>query len=100
MADGVALAEEQLDELLIDDGDRWRSRRVLQREAAAHDNMGANRIEVFRGTLHPGCTFVDIRIALHLYPRPPIVRLHWRVGSEADFDNTGDLVEAKDDAMV
>ena len=24
MADGVALAEEQLDELLIDDGDRWR----------------------------------------------------------------------------
>ena len=100
MADGVAVAEELLDELLIDDGDGRRIQRVLRREAAAHDDVGADGVEVLRGAFHPGCAFVEVGIALNLYARSPIVRLHWRVGGEADFENAGNGVEAVDDGLV
>ncbi len=79
MADGIAVAEELLDELLVDDGDRRCIQRVLQCEAAAHDDMGSDRIEVFRRAFHPRCAFVDVRIALNLYARVPSCSPPWRV---------------------
>src|SRR5215469_7785940 len=100
MADRVAAAEELLDEFLVDHRDRRRVQRVLQREAAAHDDVGANRVEVLRRALHPGCTFVQVRFALNLYARSPIVLLHWRIGREADFENTGNGVEAVYDGPI
>ena len=100
MADGVALAEELLDEFLVDDGDGRRIQRVLRREAAAHDDAGADGVEVLRGAFHPGCAFVQVRIALNLYARSPVVLLHRRVGGEADFDNAGNGMEAVNDGLV
>ena len=83
MADGVALAEELLDEFLVDDGDGRRIQRVLPLEAAAHDDAGADGVEVLRGAFHPGSTFIQVRLALNFYAGSPIVRLHRRVGGKA-----------------
>ena len=100
MADGVALAEELFDELLVDDGDGRRMQRVLPREAAAHHHVRADGVEVLRGAFHPGSTFIQVRLALNLYARSPIVVLHWSVGGEADFENAGNGVEAVYDRLV
>ena len=72
MADGVAVAEEQLHELLIDHGDGRRIQRVLRREAAAHHDVGADGVEVLRVAFHPGCAFVEVRLALNLYADPQL----------------------------
>src|SRR5580704_8126915 len=100
MPDRVSFAEELLDELLIDDSDGRSTQRVLQLEAAAHDNVCADRIEVLRSAFHPGCALVQVLFALNFYARPPIVRLHRSVGGEADFHNTGNGVELIDDGLV
>ena len=100
MADRVALAEELFDEFLVDDGDGRRIQRVLPREAAAHDDAGADRVEVLRGAFHPGSTFIQVRLALNFYAGSPIVRLHWRVGGKPDFENAGNVVEAVYDGLV
>jgi hypothetical protein len=48
MADGDAVAEELLAELLMDDGDGRRIQRVLRRETEVHDDMSADGVEVLR----------------------------------------------------
>src|SRR6266568_6821983 len=85
---------------MIDDGNGRRVQRVLRSEAAAHDDVGADGVEVLRGAFHPGCTFVDVCLALNLYARSPIVLLHWRVGGETDFENAGNAVETVYDGLV
>ena len=100
MPDGTAVAEELLDEFPVDDGDRGGVRRVLPREAAAHDHVRSDRIEVLRRRLHPGCGFVQVRIALNLYTRVPVVRLHGRVSRDADFENPGNAMEPVNDGLV
>jgi hypothetical protein len=58
MADRIALVEELLDELQIDDGHGCRFQRVLRREAATHDDMCADGVEVLSCAFHPGSTFI------------------------------------------
>ena len=58
MADGIAVAEELLDELLIHDRDGRRIQRVLRSKSAAHDDVRAHGIEVLRGAFHPGGAFL------------------------------------------
>src|SRR5262245_1308943 len=94
MADRIAGAEKLLGELLIDDGDGRRMQCVLRREAAPHDEARADGVEVLRGAFHPRSTLVQVRLALNLDAGSPVVRLHWRVGGEADFENAGNRVEA------
>src|SRR5581483_245877 len=96
----VAIAEELLHEFLIDDGDGRRIQRVLPGEAAPHDDSSADGIEVFRRALHPGCAFVKVRLTLNLYARSPVVLFHWRIGCEADFENSGNGMEAIYDGLV
>ena len=71
-----------------------------EREAAAHHDVGADGVEVLRGAFHPGCAFVQVRLALNFYARSPVVVLHGRVGGEADFENAGNGVEAVNDGLV
>src|ERR1700760_4369830 len=97
MADGVALAEELLDEFLIDDGDGRRLEGVLQGEAATHDDVGADGIEILRCAFYPRCSLVQIRIALDFYARSPVVFFHGGVSGEADFDHAGDGMKPVDD---
>ena len=49
----VAIAEEQLDEFLIDDGDGRRMHGVLRHEAATHHDTRADGVEVLRSGFHP-----------------------------------------------
>src|ERR1700739_909614 len=100
MADRVAFAEELLDEFLVDNGDWGPIQSVLQRETAAHDNVGADRVKVLRGTFHPRRAFVQVGLALDFYTRSPVVLLHGRVGGEADLDDAGDGGEAVNDGLV
>src|SRR5215469_18316758 len=100
MADWVALPEELLDEFLVDDGDWQRIQRILRPEAATHDDPGADGVEVLGGTFHPGCAFVQVRLALNLYAGSPIVLLHWRVSGQADFENSGKGMEPVYDGPV
>ena len=90
-----------LHEGLVHDGNGVRGGRVLGTVEAAHEELGADGIEIFRSDFDKrGAVAFGIGLTLDLDASAPVVVLHGSVGAEADIDDAGERVEALFDGAI